>query len=79
MRLDLRKGGLAADDAPLVEGCPCEACARHNRDYLHYLSRTKELTGTRLLTLHNLTYMRELVDGARERSSEVATRTIRTR
>jgi queuine tRNA-ribosyltransferase len=65
-RIDLAKGRYAVDDAPVVEGCPCEACHRHSRAYLHYLSRNKDLTGTRLLTLHNLTYLRELIAGGRE-------------
>jgi queuine tRNA-ribosyltransferase len=64
-RIDLAKGRYAADDAPIVEGCPCEGCRRHTRAYLHYLARQKDLTGTRLLTLHNLTYLQELVVGAR--------------
>ncbi|HMA27238.1 MAG: tRNA guanosine(34) transglycosylase Tgt [Solirubrobacterales bacterium] len=64
-RIDLAKGRFAADDAAVVDGCPCEACSRHSRAYLHYLSRNKDLTGTRLLTLHNLTYVGELVCGAR--------------
>jgi queuine tRNA-ribosyltransferase len=65
-RIDLAKGRHADEDGPIVEGCPCEACSRHGRAYLHYLVRTKELTGARLLTLHNLTYMRQLVEGASE-------------
>src|SRR5439155_20855230 len=65
-RVDLTKSAYAADDSPVVEGCSCEACARHTRAYLHYLARNKDLTGTRLLTLHNLTYMERLVDAARE-------------
>jgi queuine tRNA-ribosyltransferase len=65
-RIDLTKSTYAGDDSPVVEGCPCEACIRHTRAYLHYLARNKELTGTRLLTLHNLTYMEVLVAGARE-------------
>jgi queuine tRNA-ribosyltransferase len=64
-RLDLTKAAYAEDDSPVVEGCPCEACSRHTRAYLHYLGRNKDLTGTRLLTLHNLTYMMSLVSGAR--------------
>jgi queuine tRNA-ribosyltransferase len=64
-RIDLTKSRYAAGDAPIAEGCPCEACRRHTRAYLHYLARNKDLTGTRLLTLHNLTYMHEVVDGAR--------------
>ena len=64
-RIDLTKSAFAEDDAPPVPGCPCEACSRHSRAYLHHLARAKDLTGTRLLTVHNLTYMRELVSGAR--------------
>src|SRR3954449_5200062 len=60
-RIDLTKAGYAADDSPVVEGCACEACTRHTRAYLHYLARNKDLTGTRLLTLHNLTYMQSLM------------------
>ena len=65
-RMDLAKGRYADSDEPIAEGCPCEACRRHSRAYLHYLARGKELTGARLLTLHNLTYMRALTEGARE-------------
>lgn len=65
-RLDMAKARFADDDAPLVAGCPCEACTHHSRAYIHYLARAKELTGVRLLTLHNLTYMERLTAGARE-------------
>jgi queuine tRNA-ribosyltransferase len=64
-RLDLRKAGWVGDREPLVAGCPCPACQRHDRDYLSYLSRAEELTAVRLLVLHNLTYMHELTTHAR--------------
>jgi queuine tRNA-ribosyltransferase len=64
-RLDMRKGGWVGDRDPLVAGCPCPACARHDRDYLSYLSRAEELTAVRLIVLHNLTYMHELTTHAR--------------
>jgi queuine tRNA-ribosyltransferase len=64
-RIDLTKASYAEDDSPVVDGCRCEACSRHTRAYLHYLARNKDLTGTRLLTLHNLSYMQELVTEAR--------------
>jgi queuine tRNA-ribosyltransferase len=64
-RLDLRRD-WAGDRDPIAEGCPCPACRRHDRDYLSYLSRAEELTAVRLLCLHNLTYIRELMRGARE-------------
>jgi queuine tRNA-ribosyltransferase len=65
-RIDLTKATYVGDDSPVVEGCACEACTRHTRAYLHYLARNKDLTGTRLLTLHNLTFMESLVSNARE-------------
>jgi queuine tRNA-ribosyltransferase len=64
-RLDLRKAGWEGDRSPIAEGCPCAACQRHDRDYLSYLSRAEELTAVRLLCLHNLTYMNQLVARAR--------------
>jgi queuine tRNA-ribosyltransferase len=64
-RLDLRKAGNEGDRNPLVEGCPCPACRRHDRDYISYLSRAEELTAVRLICLHNLTYMHELTTHAR--------------
>jgi queuine tRNA-ribosyltransferase len=65
-RIDLTKSLYTSDDSSIVEGCECEACSNHTRAYLHYLARNKDLTGTRLLTLHNLHYMERLVRGARE-------------
>jgi queuine tRNA-ribosyltransferase len=64
-RLDMRKGRWVGSREPLVEGCPCPACQRHDRDYISYLSRAEELTAVRLIVLHNLTYMRELTSHAR--------------
>jgi len=64
-RLDLRKSGWEGDGAPIAAGCPCPACRRHDRDYLSYLSRAEELTAVRLLCLHNLTFMHQLVTRAR--------------
>jgi queuine tRNA-ribosyltransferase len=65
-RFDIRRAVFADDTAPLVDGCPCPACRQHTRAYLHYLSRSEELTGVRLLALHNLSFVERLVAGARE-------------
>jgi queuine tRNA-ribosyltransferase len=64
-RYDVRKRGNQDEPGPLVAGCPCPACTRHSRAYVHYLSKAEELTGVRLLTVHNLVYIRELMRGAR--------------
>ncbi|HEY7830867.1 MAG TPA: tRNA guanosine(34) transglycosylase Tgt [Solirubrobacteraceae bacterium] len=66
-RLDLLKGRSREDPAPLQDGCPCPACSGGlSRAYLSYLVRAKELTGMRLLTLHNLTFMAGLMRELRE-------------
>ena len=64
-RLDLTKHEHRRSREPIAAGCPCPACGEHTRGYLHYLSRARELTGARLLTLHNLTFMAELMRGIR--------------
>ncbi len=65
-RFDVRHRREAGVRGPLVEGCPCVACARMSRAYVHYLSRAEELTGVRLVTLHNLVYTEAIMRGARE-------------
>ena len=64
-RLDLAKGRFAESDDPIAPDCPCPACRDHTRGYIHYLVREKELTGARLVTLHNLTFMALLMEGIR--------------
>ena len=64
-RLDLTKARWRESREPIAEGCPCPACRDHTRGYLHHLARTSELTGARLITLHNLTFMKALMDGLR--------------
>jgi queuine tRNA-ribosyltransferase len=57
-RIDLNKSGFRDADEPLADGCPCPACAAGmSRAYLAYLSRGSELTGIRLITTHNLTFI----------------------
>lgn len=64
-RIDLTKARWRDSREPIQAGCPCPACTEHTRGYLHYLARGRELTGARLLTLHNLTFMAELMRGIR--------------
>jgi queuine tRNA-ribosyltransferase len=65
-RLDLTKGSHRTSREPIDPSCPCPACRQHTRGYLHYLIRANELTAKRLITLHNLTFMAELMRGMRE-------------
>jgi queuine tRNA-ribosyltransferase len=64
-RYDVRRRRNEDEVGALVDGCPCVACTRYSRAYVHHLSRAEELTGVRLLTLHNLTYTAEIMRAAR--------------
>jgi queuine tRNA-ribosyltransferase len=65
-RLDLTKGAHRSSREPIDERCACPACSEHTRGYLHYLIKAGELTAKRLITLHNLTFMEELMRGLRD-------------
>jgi queuine tRNA-ribosyltransferase len=64
-RLNMRNASLARDPRPLDEDCACPACTRFSRAYLRHLVNQQELLGHRLLTLHNLRFVLDLVAGAR--------------
>ena len=61
-RLDLTKARSRESPEPLLEGCSCPACSRGvSRAYLSYLARAGELTGARLITMHNLAFLARLM------------------
>jgi queuine tRNA-ribosyltransferase len=64
-RLDLTRPEWRESREPISESCTCPACREHTRGYLHYLARAGELTAKRLITLHNLTFMKALMDDIR--------------
>jgi queuine tRNA-ribosyltransferase len=65
-RMNLRNAKYASDDRPLVAGCACEACMTVSRAYIRHLITQEEISGLRLLTIHNLHHVLELVRGARD-------------
>jgi queuine tRNA-ribosyltransferase len=61
-RMDLFKGRFRDSQELILEGCPCPACAGgFTRGYLHYLLRAHEVTGLRLITQHNLSFIARLM------------------
>jgi queuine tRNA-ribosyltransferase len=65
-RLNLRNARFARDPMPLDAECPCPACARHSRAYIRHLVNQQEILGLRLLSLHNLRFLIDLVSAARQ-------------
>ena len=65
-RLNLRNARFARDPRPLDEHCRCPACARFSRAYIRHLVNQQEILGLRLLSLHNLRFLIDLVREARQ-------------
>lgn len=66
-RVDLVKSRWRHSPEPILDGCPCPTCAGgFSRAYLHHLLRTREMTGLRLVTLHNLSYVSRLMADLRD-------------
>ena len=64
-QLNLRNARFARDPRPLDENCACPACTRFSRAYVRHLLSQREILGPRLLSLHNLRFVLDLVASAR--------------
>ncbi|HEX9529989.1 MAG TPA: tRNA guanosine(34) transglycosylase Tgt [Acidimicrobiales bacterium] len=60
-RFHVRNAALARDDGPLDPSCGCPVCRRWTRAYLRHLHMVGEPSAARLITLHNLRWLLELV------------------
>jgi queuine tRNA-ribosyltransferase len=64
-QLNIKGARFARDPRPLDEDCACPACTRFSRAYVRHLLNQQEILGLRLLSLHNLRFLLDLVAGAR--------------
>jgi queuine tRNA-ribosyltransferase len=64
-RINLRNAAYATDARPLVDGCTCPACTGFSRAYIRHLVTQSEISGLRLLTVHNLHHLLDLAARAR--------------
>ncbi len=53
------------DASPIDANCPCYTCKNFSRSYLHHLFKAQELLGMQALTIHNVTFMNELMKDIR--------------
>ena len=65
-RVNIKRSEFRRDPRPLDEDCPCEACRQYSRAYLRHLFLSREILGSRLNTIHNLTYYLRLMERMRE-------------
>ena len=64
-RVQMKNARFARDSGPLDPDCGCETCSRYSRAYLRHLQMVGEQTAATLLTIHNLTYLLNLMRRAR--------------
>jgi len=64
-RINLRNAVHLRDDGPLDPACGCPTCRRWSRGYLRHLLAVGEPTAWRLLSIHNLAQLLDLMASAR--------------
>jgi queuine tRNA-ribosyltransferase len=64
--LNLRNARFAEDTDPLERDCPCPACAKFERAYVHHLVKSGEILGAMLMTQHNLWFYQRLMQALRD-------------
>ncbi len=65
--IDLSKSKFLKDNGPLDKKCQCPTCQKYQRSYIAHLIRAKEITGMKLLTIHNLYFFNSFVEKIRQK------------
>jgi queuine tRNA-ribosyltransferase len=68
--LNMRNARFAEDQEPIEPDCPCPACAKFERAYVHHLVKSGEILGAMLMTQHNLWFYQRLMQGLRDAIAE---------
>ncbi len=65
-RISLMNARWQLSDAPIDADCSCYACRNFSRGYLRHLFKAKEILGLRMASLHNVTFMVNLMNNIRQ-------------
>ena len=64
-RFHLRNSDYKETEEPLMKGCKCYACKHYSTSYIRHLYMEKETFGMRLITIHNLHFLLDLMSKIR--------------
>jgi queuine tRNA-ribosyltransferase len=64
--INLRNARFAEDTDPIEPSCPCPACTKFERAYVHHLVKSGEILGAMLMTQHNLWFYQRTMQGLRD-------------
>jgi len=65
-RVNIRNARYKDDESPLDPLCNCYTCRNYTRAYIRHLIWAKEILGMRLTTYHNLYFLTDLTQKARQ-------------
>ncbi|MCG2826167.1 MAG: tRNA-guanine transglycosylase, partial [Thermoplasmatales archaeon] len=63
---EITKKKYSDDFSPVDEKCRCYTCKNYTKAYIHHLFKEKELLGMRLLSIHNLYFILNMMKSARK-------------
>jgi queuine tRNA-ribosyltransferase len=64
--INMRNARFAEDSDPIEPDCPCPACTKFERAYVHHLVKSGEILGAMLMTQHNLWFYQRLMQSLRD-------------
>ena len=64
-KLVVRNATYEHDWGPIDDECDCYACKNYSRAYIHHLVKCKEILGVRLLSIHNIKFLTNLMERVR--------------
>lgn len=65
-RLNIEAAKYSQDQGPIDPTCECWVCGLHSRAYIRHLFNASEMTGMRLATIHNLSFILGLMQRIRQ-------------
>ena len=64
-KIVVRNASYERDFNPLDDECDCYTCKNYTRAYIRHLVKTNEILGIRLLSIHNIKFLTNLMDKVR--------------
>ncbi len=61
-KIVVRNAIYESDERPIDPECDCYACKNYTRAYIRHLVKANEILGVRLLSIHNLRFLTNLME-----------------
>ena len=65
-KINIKNSKYKEDFSPIDDKCDCYACKNYTAAYIHHLISVEETFGARLLSIHNINFLTNLMKQVRE-------------